>query len=281
MPFPESQFAHRWIDPIEALGGKGVEFGPAAHNPFGFKRCIYADREQPQSGSDYHKEQLRLAGEVLTIDVVAELGRPLPFATAEFDYIVTSHVLEHAWDLIGAFNEMKRILKPYGLMIHVVPHVERTFDKGRPLTTWAELQARHANAELNPEQHGIDCHHSVFDTSSFLQIAACLDGMKVLDFLDVDDKVGNGFMVAMQLRHAEEGKASLGNQEILLPRRLFCDIDPHFECEENVAEAMQKQAREREFKEMLSIAAQTGLERNAPCPCGSGKRYKHCHGRSI
>jgi len=22
---------------------------------------------------------------------------------------------------------------------------------------------------------------------------------------------------------------------------------------------------------------QTG--RNAPCPCGSGKKYKHCHGR--
>jgi preprotein translocase subunit SecA len=21
------------------------------------------------------------------------------------------------------------------------------------------------------------------------------------------------------------------------------------------------------------------MKRNAPCPCGSGKRYKHCHGR--
>jgi preprotein translocase subunit SecA len=20
--------------------------------------------------------------------------------------------------------------------------------------------------------------------------------------------------------------------------------------------------------------------RNAPCPCGSGKKYKHCHGRA-
>ncbi|MBW8783380.1 MAG: preprotein translocase subunit SecA [Novosphingobium sp.] len=24
--------------------------------------------------------------------------------------------------------------------------------------------------------------------------------------------------------------------------------------------------------------AETGLSRNAPCPCGSGKKYKHCHG---
>jgi preprotein translocase subunit SecA len=22
-----------------------------------------------------------------------------------------------------------------------------------------------------------------------------------------------------------------------------------------------------------------GTPRNAPCPCGSGKKYKHCHGR--
>jgi preprotein translocase subunit SecA len=21
------------------------------------------------------------------------------------------------------------------------------------------------------------------------------------------------------------------------------------------------------------------IQRNAPCPCGSGKKYKHCHGR--
>jgi len=24
--------------------------------------------------------------------------------------------------------------------------------------------------------------------------------------------------------------------------------------------------------------ADQGLSRNAPCPCGSGQKYKHCHG---
>ncbi len=24
--------------------------------------------------------------------------------------------------------------------------------------------------------------------------------------------------------------------------------------------------------------ADLGLSRNAPCPCGSGRKYKHCHG---
>lgn len=24
-----------------------------------------------------------------------------------------------------------------------------------------------------------------------------------------------------------------------------------------------------------------GTERNAPCPCGSGKKYKQCHGKNL
>ncbi|MBQ9008156.1 MAG: SEC-C domain-containing protein [Clostridia bacterium] len=23
------------------------------------------------------------------------------------------------------------------------------------------------------------------------------------------------------------------------------------------------------------------MGRNEPCPCGSGKKYKHCHGRNV
>src|SRR5690606_25760850 len=29
------------------------------------------------------------------------------------------------------------------------------------------------------------------------------------------------------------------------------------------------------------IRAEEKVGRNAPCPCGSGKKYKHCHGRSA
>ena len=27
------------------------------------------------------------------------------------------------------------------------------------------------------------------------------------------------------------------------------------------------------------IDKKANISRNAPCPCGSGKRYKHCHGK--
>lgn len=201
MTFPESKVAHEWIDPIEAIEGRGVEFGPAAHNPFGFKRCIHADIKPPPNNSSYYTEQMRLAGWVVGTNVTAELGKPLPFKTAEFDYIVTSHVLEHVWDLIAGFHEMRRVLRPYGLMVHVLPHVDRTFDKGRSLTAWDELQKRHTHPENNPST---DEHHSVFNTELFLEIISNIPYLTVLQVLDVDDKVGNGFLVVLQLKHTTD-----------------------------------------------------------------------------
>jgi uncharacterized protein len=39
--------------------------------------------------------------------------------------------------------------------------------------------------------------------------------------------------------------------------------------------------RGREAREVMPILdrAFTGVERNAPCPCGSGRKFKQCHGR--
>ncbi|MSX48561.1 MAG: hypothetical protein F2767_04760, partial [Actinobacteria bacterium] len=28
------------------------------------------------------------------------------------------------------------------------------------------------------------------------------------------------------------------------------------------------------------VAQSSGISRNAPCPCGSGKKYKRCHGEA-
>ncbi len=38
--------------------------------------------------------------------------------------------------------------------------------------------------------------------------------------------------------------------------------------------------RERKKEEKLQpVRVEKKISRNAPCPCGSGKKYKHCHGR--
>lgn len=48
-------------------------------------------------------------------------GTHIPFADASFDRIVSSNVLEHVRDLPALLAEMRRVLAPGGLMIHILP----------------------------------------------------------------------------------------------------------------------------------------------------------------
>jgi SAM-dependent methyltransferase len=47
----------------------------------------------------------------------------LPFADAAFDFIFSSSVLEHVRDRGGAMAELRRCLRPHGVMIHLMPSV--------------------------------------------------------------------------------------------------------------------------------------------------------------
>lgn len=48
-------------------------------------------------------------------------GRILPFADASFDIVFSSNVLEHVHDLTSLHAEIKRVLKPGGKCVHVLP----------------------------------------------------------------------------------------------------------------------------------------------------------------
>src|SRR5262245_16102006 len=53
--------------------------------------------------------------------VVEYDGVTLPFADASFDVVFSSNVLEHVRDLSALYHEMRRVLKPGGYCIHVMP----------------------------------------------------------------------------------------------------------------------------------------------------------------
>jgi SAM-dependent methyltransferase len=52
-----------------------------------------------------------------------------------YDFVMSSHVIEHIANPIRALKEWRRILKPDGAAIFVVPHRDYGFDHRRPLTT--------------------------------------------------------------------------------------------------------------------------------------------------
>lgn len=81
--------------------------------------CILADWE-----NSYHSNP--------HLDVVSDLTQKLPFGDEEFDSVLLSDVLEHIpnpWQLIG---EIRRILKPGGVLMMNVPFIyplhEEPFD---------------------------------------------------------------------------------------------------------------------------------------------------------
>jgi SAM-dependent methyltransferase len=115
-----------------------------------------------------------------------------------YDFLLSSHMLEHSANPLKALHEWKRVLKPGGALLLVLPHKEGTFDRFRPVTPLehmvddfrrdvgeddrthlAELLQLHdlqrdpgqtsrasleAWIEANPTNRG--AHHHVFDSSS-------------------------------------------------------------------------------------------------------------------
>jgi SAM-dependent methyltransferase len=71
---------------------------------------------------------------------VAEATNLDQVASSSYDFLLSSHALEHTANPLKALAEWRRVLKPAGTLVLVVPHKDGTFDHRRPATTLAHLQ---------------------------------------------------------------------------------------------------------------------------------------------
>jgi len=67
----------------------------------------------------FHVTSIDIAPKCST--VMKASAEALPFADASFDAVYSSHVLAHIHDKEKAFAEIRRVLKPNGIAVHVVP----------------------------------------------------------------------------------------------------------------------------------------------------------------
>ena len=191
MKFPESATAHRYLD-----GLKGIEIGGSAHNSFGLD-TINVDKSGSMD-TIFKKEEHNLCGTMLPVDVVSE-GDNLPFDDNSFDFVLSSHVLEHFYDPIKAILEWQRVARKYVFII--VPHKCRTFDKDRTDTPVSELIDRHYSpiAEYQDADTNDDGDHwSVWTPTTFLNLMDYFN-FNVIHYEHTDDKVGNGFTVIINV----------------------------------------------------------------------------------
>lgn len=189
MKFPESALAHKYLD-----GLMGIEIGASAHNPFNIPGCLYVDYTDNMN-TVFKQEELSLCGEVQKVDIVAP-ARDLPFYNDILDYVLSSHVIEHCWDVLETIDEWLRVLKPGGYIFMIIPHKERTFDKDRERTTYKELRDRYFRNIPEPEFDTHE-HYSVWTTEDWLHICES-EQWNLVEYQDVDDKVKNGFTIVIR-----------------------------------------------------------------------------------
>jgi SAM-dependent methyltransferase len=178
-------------------GMRGIEIGASSHNRF-YLDAINVDRF---GGGDtvYKREERRLVLHAVKVDVVAP-GDDLPFEENSYDFVFSSHVIEHFPDPIKALYEWVRVARRY--VVVIAPHRNRTFDIDNPLTPVTELVERHRDGFTSD----VDRHWSVWTCESFVELCNAV-GLQVIDRQDPDDKVGNGFTVVID---ASASRAQIG-----------------------------------------------------------------------
>ena len=98
------------------------------------------------------------------IDFVSPTG-DMSIIQGTYDYVVSSHAVEHAPDLITHFKNVERILKPDGKYLLVVPDKRYCFDHFVPETTILEVLAAHAERRMKHpaskvlEQYAVATHN--------------------------------------------------------------------------------------------------------------------------
>jgi SAM-dependent methyltransferase len=67
-------------------------------------------------------------------------GTALQIESGSYDCVIASHCLEHIANPIKALLEWKRVLRPSGLLLLILPHRDHTFDWRRPVTTMEHMR---------------------------------------------------------------------------------------------------------------------------------------------
>lgn len=206
------------------IGGSGKSFGLDGQKG-SYANIDIVDAATRAKFKGWKKSQL--------VNIIAS-GDKLPFKNEVFDYVFSSHVLEHFFDPIKAIEEWFRVIKKGGYVYMIIPHKERTFDRSRELTSYQELTDRNNNTlglhdyaqrtkedKLKHENKNDKDHHlivkdqpipngwekftsydfghhwSVWDTNTFLELCTKKE-WNVINHMDLKGEKVNEFTVILK-----------------------------------------------------------------------------------
>jgi SAM-dependent methyltransferase len=147
--------------------GLGLEIGPS-YNPLAPKKAgfnVETVDHLDRAGliEKYGPHGVDVTG-IEEVDYVWK-GQPLSEligATARYDWIIASHVIEHVPDVVGFLNECEKLLKPDGTLSLAIPDKRYCFDYFRsPSSTGDVIQASLEKRQRHPPGWVFDHFSSV------------------------------------------------------------------------------------------------------------------------
>jgi SAM-dependent methyltransferase len=128
------------------VGGPSRVFGPRGMLPV-YPRAARIDNvnfatdtaweQQLLDGGPFAFDPARAPGTQWLREATALTG----LADGAYDFVLSSHCLEHAANPLQALREWRRVTRPGGHLVLVLPDPARTFDHRRPVTTLEHLRA--------------------------------------------------------------------------------------------------------------------------------------------
>lgn len=262
-------------------GKSGLEFGgpssiflanrlvPLYNIASAIDTCNFA----PQTIWSSQDERPRF-GRSLGKQLIAEACDASPIASGCYDFVAASHVLEHVANPLRALQEWKRLVKPSGTILVLVPHKAGMFDHRRRFTTFDHIkQDFEANVpesdlthlqeilelhdlELDPpagsaEQFRERClrnlsnramHHHVFSPELLIEMFSFL-GMRVLNI--AVERPYHTIVHAEKAKPTEAAMVHLENAAFLAPEAGWVKHNPF----RSGSKARLVEGREREIKQ--------------------------------
>lgn len=123
---PSDIFSHRGLIPIYSTAGKidNVNFS---------NNTIWEGRISVGENFIFNKKKLpgkQYVGEASNLNFIE---------SSSYEYVLSSHCIEHLANPIQGMSEWLRVLKDGGLLVLILPHKDGTFDHNRPVSTLHHL----------------------------------------------------------------------------------------------------------------------------------------------
>ncbi len=138
----------------------GLEVGPL-DRPFIDKSeytVFYVDYfDESQLRDKIQGNNNRNPNDIVKLDYVLHGQDISTVVDRKFDYVFTSHVIEHLPNLFGWLNDIAKILNPGGIVFSIVPDSRYCFDLERPQTSLGELIENYTLNRRKPSpRHAFD-----------------------------------------------------------------------------------------------------------------------------